>query len=275
MLRFLANFKRFIPFYRQAVSVYRVHSPLLYDFIVSVFQDKRHYYAFDWLSNLYRQLRQDDTLLEVQDFGAGSKLLQGQQRKVSAIAATSLSPPRKAEFLFRLVAWHRPKRILEMGTCLGFSTLYLRHGALSADLHTMEGCEAYAQYAQTLFKRMAPSSPVLHVGPFEQTLPGVVAQLKDIDLVFLDGNHRSEPLLAYFEAILPKLSPAAIVVVDDIRWSDDMLAAWKSLSQHDSVRMSVDLGQMGLLFMHPSIQHKQSVCLVKPWLKPWQLGFKA
>jgi len=36
-------------------------------------------------------------------------------------------------------------------------------------------------------------------------------------------------------------------LLDDISWSDDMRAAWKTLSDHHSVSHAVDLGKCGLL----------------------------
>jgi hypothetical protein len=68
-------------------------------------------------------------------------------------------------------------------------------------------------------------------------------------LVFMDGNHRFDPSVAYLRWILMQAGEEAIVVMDDIYWSREMHRAWKEVITWPEVRMSIDLFQMGLLLL--------------------------
>ena len=69
-----------------------------------------------------------------------------------------------------------------------------------------------------------------------------------IDLAFVDGDHRKEPTLKYFEMIIPKLHNASLVVFDDIHWSPEMEAAWEQIKQDKRARVTVDIHRMGFVF---------------------------
>ena len=39
------------------------------------------------------------------------------------------------------------------------------------------------------------------------------------------------------------------MILDDIRWSEEMIVAWQEVSASPAVRVSVDLGRTGLLVL--------------------------
>jgi predicted O-methyltransferase YrrM len=73
------------------------------------------------------------------------------------------------------------------------------------------------------------------------------------EYVFLDGNHRKEPVLKYFNQLFPALANESVVVIDDINWSNEMQSAWRELKKDPRVQVSVDLYQLGLLFICPGL----------------------
>lgn len=143
----------------------------------------------------------------------------------------------------------RPHRILELGTCLGISGAHLAAGANidgSATLTTLEGAPALAARAQAVLDRLGVGPSEVVPGVFKNTLSGVLKRVGPFDLAFIDGHHDEVATQAYFDQLLPHLTDPAVVVFDDIAWSDGMERAWRALRQHPSVRVAVDLDRIGI-----------------------------
>ena len=54
------------------------------------------------------------------------------------------------------------------------------------------------------------------------------------------------PTLAYFEQLLPHLSPAGVLVFDDVEWSAGMADAWSRIRSDHRVGLAVDLFKVGI-----------------------------
>jgi len=235
-----------------------IHSPFVFQFVTAILNDNRHFYAYEHVEHLRRQLLQDNRLLTLDDFGAGSQMMQTNQRPVSFIAATSAKPKKYSRLMFRMVNYFKPETVLELGTSLGVTTAYLAAGKADAHVITMEGAQAVAEIALENFASLGLENIQIIQGNFDNTLPLTMKALpKNIDFVFMDGNHRYEPTIRYFNTILPKLHEYSVVVVDDIHWSDEMEKAWNELKQHESVTLTIDLFFIGLIFFRKENKVKQ------------------
>ncbi len=69
-----------------------IHSPFVYQFVRSVFRDVSSDPSCQQLEAYRRELLRDETILTVEDFGAGSVTGLKKERKVSQLAASSLEP---------------------------------------------------------------------------------------------------------------------------------------------------------------------------------------
>lgn len=200
-------------------------------------------------------LRTADEVVEWIDFGAGCPP-EGNPRKsrVSDMAKSASSDPRKGRWLSAVTraaaeGKGQPLRILELGTCLGSGGDFLLAGAPKGSSYVgLEGSNALADWTKRRLQVYAEAGARVDIetGPFEQTLPQVVSTGMPFDVVFLDGCHEGEVLLDQWRDIQPVLSPNFIVVVDDIRWSKDMYAAWLQLAAESQVT-ALDVFRMGLL----------------------------
>lgn len=105
------------------------------------------------------------------------------------------------------------RRILELGTLGGYSTLWLAR-ALPPDgrLVTLEANTAYAEVARANIARAGLTQVVeLHVGPALETL----ARLEGaFDFVFLDADKRSNP--EYLAWALRLSRPGTVIVADNV-----------------------------------------------------------
>ena len=111
----------------------------------------------------------------------------------------------------------------------------------------LEGSPTLADITQDRVHRIAPDAKVqMQVGPFERTLPTVIDSEGPFDVVFLDGHHDGAALVDQFRRLRPCLRPGGVFIVDDIRWSKGMHAAWRELAEADDV-WALDLFRMGLM----------------------------
>jgi predicted O-methyltransferase YrrM len=234
-----------------------VHSPFVYHFIEQVLNDKKEYPFYKKAEQRRNELLRDHHMIEVEDFGAGSALIKTRQRKVSAIAASSLKPRKYAQLLYRIVQQYQPGMILELGTSLGTSTAYMAAANPAAKVYTCEGSENIAVIARYTFQKLDVANIETVTGNFDDTLPVLLSRCDHVDLAFIDGNHRKVPTLDYFEKILPKLSQQGMIIFDDIHWSAEMEEAWHRIKQHPSVTLSIDLFFIGIILISPDFKERQ------------------
>lgn len=251
--------KKYIQYYLTSSNGkgHGVHSPFVFEFITQVLNDSRDYYCYNTIEQLRAKLRQDNTVLTIEDFGAGSRVASHHQRSVSSIANSALKPKKFSQLFFRIVDHYQPQTIVELGTSLGITSSYMASAKPDAQVITMEGAKAVAIVAKNNFKTLGLQNIKVVEGNFDNTLPGVLQKLPQVDLAFVDGNHRKEPTLQYFEQLLAKSNDDTILIFDDIHWSADMEEAWHAIQQHPQVTLTIDLFFIGLVFFRKEQKVRQ------------------
>jgi predicted O-methyltransferase YrrM len=224
------------------------HSPFVYRLVDEVIYDFSPKKVYDEPEQLRRDLLFDERMISVTDLGAGSHLNNNRQKKVKDIARNALKPPKLAQLLYRLVADLQPKNMIELGTCLGITSVYLKKAAPKAQLYTLEGCPETAGIAAEVFKKAGIGGIEQVTGNFDDAMPGVIGKLDQLDFVFIDGNHTKEATLRYFEWCLPKVHENTLLIFDDIYWSEGMKEAWNEIKTHPQVTVTIDLFWIGLVY---------------------------
>ena len=232
-----------------------IHSPFVYEFVTEVLNDQRVYYPFAAIENLRASLEKDRRKITVEDYGKSSAI--HKELRVGAIARRALSAKKFGQLLFRMVNHYQPKNIIELGTSLGISAAYLAAADPEASLITMEGSDEIARIAGECFKKLGLGNIRQINGNFNETLKTVIQSSPPADLVYIDGNHRKEPLLNYFHLFMQKKSPDAIFVLHDIHWSRGMEEGWQIIKDHEDVMMTIDLFSAGLIFFRNQFRVKQ------------------
>ena len=254
---------KYFEYYFNASSAngHGVHSPFVFQFIKFIKNDKTKYDCYDRIEAIRKQLLQNNTTIEVQDFGAGSTVLKYNKRVVSKMAASSLKPKRFAQLLYRMVNFYKPKSIVELGTSFGVTTSYLASGNADAKVYTFEGAPAIAAIAKNNFEALGINNIELAEGSFDKTLKPFLQEIPSLDFAFIDGNHAKTPTLEYFHQLLEKSHENSIFIFDDIHWSKGMEEAWDEIKQHNSVTLSIDLFFIGIIFFRKDFKIKQDFIL--------------
>jgi len=226
-----------------------VHSPFVYDLIERVLRPQDERPEFVAIESLREDLLHSEQTIRVNDLGAGSRMFDLPIRRVADTARTALKQPGQAQLLFRLARYFEAAEVLELGTSFGISTLYLARGAEEGRVHTIEGCPQTYRIAQHHFEQLRQRNIIPVLGSFRTRLPEVLRSIDRLDLAFLDGHHVEEPTLDYFEQCLAKSHNDTVFVLDDIHWSKGMEEAWEAIKDHPRVTVTIDLYNMGLVFL--------------------------
>lgn len=116
----------------------------------------------------------------------------------------------------------QPKRILEVGTYMGYSALCLAEGLaesgkiITLDVNEETNAIAKEFWAQTMYY----SKIEAFLGDATQIIPKLN---ETFDLVFIDAD---KPNYAnYYDAVFPKLRIGGVILADNVLWSGKVLSA--------------------------------------------------
>jgi predicted O-methyltransferase YrrM len=256
MRKKLRILKKYFQFYLKAGNAYSIHSPFVYSLYTEVLRpvsfvlDQKLFLA----ENLLHQLYVNKKSFSATDTGEQSRT--GRALTVGKKAKSVSQNSKGGRILYRLVKKFQPEVIVELGTGAGASSLYMSCASPSAQICTIEGNTSMAVIAKELFQQYGNENIHFFEGLFDDVLPTVFEKTPHIDIAFIDGDHKGESLLRYYEMLLPFMKDNSIIVLHDIYWSDDMNETWKKLISRPEVHVSVDIFHFGLLFFNKA-QPKQ------------------
>ncbi len=254
--------RQYLRYLLHAKTKHGVHSPFVYEFVTKVLPHRRSASA-QAIAALRANCSRSSEVLEIEDFGAGygGSAKPIISKTLNQVTQSSARSGREGALLSRICQRYQPSQVLELGTNLGFSAMYLLSGLNDeSQLITIEGSKQLSKFAETHFQKMGYSAQQI-VGEFG----AVLREQIDWDrfqpqLVLLDGNHRKQATLDYFAFLLPRLSLGAILILDDIYWSREMTEAWLEICAHPRVSVSIDLFAMGICFLDRP-QAKEHFCI--------------
>lgn len=232
----------------KSVNEHGVHSPFVFDLLLSTVYNKRNFYAYLQIEKMRNALSLSNEVVECKDLGAGSSVNNNSKKSLATIVSSAAKPAKYSQLLFRLVNHFQPQTVLELGTSLGISSAYMATANSKSNLITIEGCEEIAAVAKRNFQNLELKNIEQLVGNFDEVLPDVLKKVNQLDFVFFDGNHRKEPTLSYFKQCLEKANEKSVFIFDDIYWSAEMTEAWEEIKKHEQVTVSLDLFYMGIVF---------------------------
>lgn len=216
---------------------------------------------FEEIEALRSAIISQDRIIEVVDYGAGSpeenrtkeEMQRGCSKTISTKELCKIGLKNDfAHLIYALVKQTQPSSILELGTCCGFSSIYMAKALQNPHtiLHTIEGSKQTAMIAQENFHHANTPNIISHIGRFSDLLPSLLPKIAPLDFVFIDGHHDKEATLEYFEMIKPHLNNRAIVLFDDISWSQGMKEAWESIKKDTDVTSHEDFHKIGLCILN-------------------------
>ena len=175
--------------------------------------------------------------LALNDPALGAALADSQAEGLPAINVT----PAQGKLLALLAQSINARRILEVGTLGGYSTIWMAR-ALPDDgeLVTLEISRHHAAVAQRNLDRARLADRVrIVVAPATDSLRQMISErVESFDLVFIDAD--KERNLEYFEAALALTHPGSLIIVDNVVRKGAVVEADSSDTMVQGVRRLVD-----------------------------------
>lgn len=244
-----------------------IHSPYLFHLVRFVMRDENSFYCFADIERRRALMKACADELEVVDFGsAGSPEGILIRRRVCDIARVQLERPKIGQLLFRIVNFmgqerKRPLEIAELGTSLGVTTAYLASADSRNRVMTFEGSEAVLKVAQGNWRALKIENIEWLQGNIDDTLYKYARER--LDLAYMDANHTYEATMRYADYLLPRMDEKGIIAIDDIHYSEGMERAWAELKRDPRVTTSMDLYDLGLLFVDPHYLKRHYIIKLK------------
>jgi caffeoyl-CoA O-methyltransferase len=118
-------------------------------------------------------------------------------------------------WLARLMA---ATNVVEVGTFTGYSTLCLARGlAPGGRVLACDVSDEWTSIGRAAWKRAGVADRIeLVLGPALATLDALPSD-PVIDLAFIDADKTN--YLAYYEALLPRVRPSGVILVDNVLWA--------------------------------------------------------
>ena len=123
-----------------------VHSPFVFNLITKVIEEKCSYYSF---------------------YDIGKR----KTRSISEIVKRESIRPKHGALLFRLANYFKSKNILQIGTTMGLSTLYLTSYATGLRCIALENVPEFATIARQAFAKEGRNPIDLRIGNYKDLLP--------------------------------------------------------------------------------------------------------
>jgi len=142
------------------------------------------------------------------------------ETKASLDSPQMLTGTIEGRLLEQLVHALQPKRVLELGTFSGYSSLSMAAGLPEGGhIDTCEVEEKHAAMAQRYIDRSPYADRItIHMGPALETIERLGGEW---DFVFIDAD--KENYANYYEALLPRLAPTGLMAIDNTLWSGRVL----------------------------------------------------
>lgn len=212
------------------------------------------------VENAKRKLFSIDTIIPYVQIGQASAKPYPMKagKKAKLISQTD----KQGLLLSRLCEFSKPNTILELGTGFGIGAMYLSAGNPDAEIYSIEGNIDIANIATTTLQELHLNQIHVINGLFDQVLPELLKELKQLDLIFIDGNHEENATLQYVNSILPYLSDKGIIILHDISWSSGMYNAWRKLCMSENYTVTVDVFSFGLLCVDKNLSKQHFIIRV-------------
>jgi predicted O-methyltransferase YrrM len=177
------------------------------------------------------------------------KELREETARLGGLAQMQIGPEQGA-FMAMLVKLMGAKRILEVGTFTGYSSLAM---ALAGDVKIIAAdvSEEWTNVARKYWKKAGVDGRIeLRLGPAAETLEQFLkaGEASSFDLMFIDADKVSYDI--YYEGGLKLLRPGGVMLIDNVLWSgsvadpsikDEDTAALRALNTKIMADTRVDL----------------------------------
>jgi len=235
-----------------------VHSPFVYYLDSNVFTRKDDE-NLKQISVWRNRLLKDRSKILTSDIGSGSRVHISRNRIIKQITRKSSIRHKYGRILYALAREFKPGTIIELGTGIGVSTVYLAKACPGSRVITIDGDGEKMKFAAKELEQMQLGNVSFMQGLFSEVLASVLPSAVHPVMLFVDGDHSYEGTMEYYSQIKKKANHGTLVIFDDIRWSPGMEKAWKEVIKDHKAVLSIDLFFIGIIFFRAGVPKQDFV----------------
>lgn len=213
-----------------------VHSPFVFNLITKVIEEKCSYYSFYDIELLRKQLLQT--------------------RSIGEIVKREAIRPKHGALLFRLTNYFKSKNILQIGTTIGLSTLYLTSYATGLKCIALENVPEFAAIARQAFAKEGRNPIDLRIGNYKDLLPQALNDINSLDFVFFNTLYEQHNNLWLFNECMKYAHNDTVFVFEGIKASRKMRELWEEICACPEVTVTLDLYSLGIVLFNKKL-HKR------------------
>ena len=155
-------------------------------------------------------------------------------RKLGGISLMQIAPEQGA-FMTLLARVMGARRVIEVGTFTGYSTLCLARGLPAGGrVIACDVSQEWTAIAKRYWEKAGVAEKIdLRIGPAAQTLRALPEE-PEFDLAFIDADKPSYPI--YYELILARLRSGGLILVDNVLWMGQVVNPEATDPQTQAIR---------------------------------------
>ena len=235
---------------------YGIHSPFLFDYITKGLGRNNKKLVNTEIEKLHKSLKQSKEVISVNDLGAGSKTMKTANRKIASIAKYSVIPLKYRLLITKTLQYFRAENVLELGTSLGITSAYIAK-SITGKLISIEGDKNLSKIAVDNMKKLGITNMEIINDEFSNALHKLNHKF---DAIIIDGNHKFEPTIKYFDILSKNNSTGeTIYIFDDIYWSEGMAEAWNFIKKSPRITLALDFCRLGIAFENPGLSKQDFI----------------
>lgn len=156
--------------------------------------------------------------------------------------------PRLLQLVFRLVAYHQPQQLIEIGTGDAMTTTYLAKACPTANLLSLVPTAEIVTEVKQNLDLIGVHNIVFTSGNLIDQFKTTIEGAKAIDFVYVGGKNSRSFVLNIFDLCLTKADEHTILFFDQLYWNEEMKDAWQTIKSHPQVTVTIDLFWFGLVY---------------------------
>ena len=201
----------------------------------------------------------------IQSFRNKPDLLLKEMEKYAKVNNVPILSWQSAEFIEQLVLMNSPKRVLEIGTAIAYTSIRIaRNLKNNSVIHTIELSEDTIKIAKGFIKKSGVKEKIkLIEGDALTIMPGLKT---NYDFIFLDADKTDYKRLFKYAMIL--LKKGGLIVIDNLLWQGYAAVTTKIPSKYKASALSIK--EFNKLF----IQHPKLKTTILPICDGIGLGIK-
>ena len=162
----------------------------------------------------------------------------------------------RKQLLFRLTNYFKSKNILQIGTTMGLSTLYLTSYATGLRCIALENVPEFATIARQAFAKEGRNPIDLRIGNYKDLLPQALNDINSLDFVFFNTLYEQHNNLWLFNECMKYAHNDTVFVFEGIKASRKMRELWEEICACPEVTVTLDLYSLGIVLFNKKL-HKR------------------